>query len=106
MTIGRKATLQSYESELDGHVSRNVTRQASKVSSADRARVLKQHPLTVWLTGLPGSGKSTIAQALERALIDAGHACRAPLPNHAGVETFAAGHIQHAQFMEITDQLH
>jgi len=38
--------------------------------------------------------------------IDAGHACRAPLPNHAGVETFAAGHIQHAQFMEITDQLH
>ena len=75
MTIGRKATLQSYESELDGHVSRNVTRQASKVSSADRARVLKQHPLTVWLTGLPGSGKSTIAQALERALIDAGHAC-------------------------------
>ena len=75
MTIGRKATLQSCESELGGHVSRNVTRQASKVSATDRARVLKQHPLTVWLTGLPGSGKSTIAQALERGLIDAGHAC-------------------------------
>jgi adenylyl-sulfate kinase len=37
--------------------------------------VLKQQPLTVWLTGLSGSGKSTIAQALERRLIDAGHAC-------------------------------
>ncbi len=75
MTIGRKATLQSCESELHGHVSSNVTRQASNVSATDRARVLKQHPLTVWLTGLPGSGKSTIAQALERRLIDAGHAC-------------------------------
>ena len=74
MTIGRKATLQSCESELHGHVSSNVTRQASNVSATDRARVLKQHPLTVWLTGLPGSGKSTIAQGLERRLIDAGHA--------------------------------
>ena len=66
---------ESHESALHGHVSRNVTRQASKVAAADRARVLKQEPLTVWLTGLSGSGKSTIAQALERRLIDAGRAC-------------------------------
>lgn len=75
MTIERNATPESHESALHGHVSRNVTRQASKVAATDRARLLKQHPLTVWLTGLPGSGKSTIAQALERRLIDAGHAC-------------------------------
>jgi adenylylsulfate kinase len=75
MTIGRKAKPESYESALREHVSRNVTPQASRVSAEDRARVLKQQPLTVWLTGLPGSGKSTIAQALERSLIDAGHAC-------------------------------
>src|SRR5262249_51755414 len=35
-----------------------------------------------------------------------GHACRAPLSNHAGVEAFAAGHVQHAQSMGITDELH
>ena len=75
MIIERRITSESYESALHGHVSRNVTRQASKVAAADRARVLKQQPLTVWLTGLSGSGKSTIAQALERRLIDAGHAC-------------------------------
>jgi bifunctional enzyme CysN/CysC len=28
---------------------------------------------TVWLTGLPASGKSTVAAALERLLVDAGH---------------------------------
>ena len=75
MTVERKGTPEPSESALHEPVSRNVTRQASKVAAADRARVLRQHPLTVWLTGLPGSGKSTIAQALERRLIDAGHAC-------------------------------
>ena len=75
MIIERRITSESYESALHGHVSRNVMRQASKVAAADRARVLKQEPLTVWLTGLSASGKSTIAQALERRLIDAGHAC-------------------------------
>lgn len=30
---------------------------------------------TVWLTGLPASGKSTLARALERALIDRGMSC-------------------------------
>ncbi len=37
--------------------------------------MLRQRPLTVWFTGLSGSGRSTIAHALERKLIDAGHAC-------------------------------
>jgi adenylylsulfate kinase len=29
--------------------------------------------VTVWLTGLPSAGKSTIARALEKRLLDAGH---------------------------------
>ena len=29
--------------------------------------------VTVWLTGLPSAGKTTIARALEKKLIDAGH---------------------------------
>jgi adenylyl-sulfate kinase len=33
-----------------------------------------QKPATVWLTGLSGAGKSTIACALERRLLDGGHA--------------------------------
>ncbi len=37
--------------------------------------MLGQRPLTIWLTGLSASGKSTLAFALERRLIDIGHAC-------------------------------
>ena len=45
------------------------------VQAKDRSRLLGQRPLTVWLTGLSASGKSTLAFALERHLIDIGHAC-------------------------------
>ena len=45
--------------------------------SMDRERALQQHALTVWLTGLSGSGKSSIAERLERRLHTEGfHACR------------------------------
>lgn len=53
----------------------NLTWRDSKVSPADRVRLLRQKPLTVWLTGLSGSGKSTIAFELERRLVAAGRAC-------------------------------
>ena len=73
MIIERKA---SPERTVAGEsVSTNVFRQQSKVEPAERARVLGQAPLTIWLTGLSGSGKSTVAHALERRLIDAGRAC-------------------------------
>jgi adenylylsulfate kinase len=42
---------------------------------ADRMRLLRQKPLTIWLTGLPGAGKSTIAFELERQLVSQGQAC-------------------------------
>ena len=35
---------------------------------ADKEELLKQHGLMIWFTGLSGSGKSTIAIALEREL--------------------------------------
>ncbi|MEO8508491.1 MAG: sulfate adenylyltransferase subunit CysN [Betaproteobacteria bacterium] len=75
MIIERKASPERVDADSDEHVSRNVFRQRSRVEPAERARMLGQEPLTIWLTGLSGSGKSTIAQALERRLIDAGHAC-------------------------------
>ncbi|MCB0561459.1 MAG: adenylyl-sulfate kinase [Phaeodactylibacter sp.] len=40
---------------------------------ADRERRLRQHSKVLWLTGLSGSGKSTIAQHLERRLYNEGY---------------------------------
>jgi adenylylsulfate kinase len=51
----------------------HITWHAGQVSRADRERVLGQRGATVWLTGLSGSGKSTIAVAAERALVERGH---------------------------------
>jgi hypothetical protein len=42
-----KAIPESYESALHGHISRNVTRQASKVAAADRARAQAASKLIV-----------------------------------------------------------
>jgi bifunctional enzyme CysN/CysC len=54
---------------------RVVVPHASKVTGADRARLLGQRAVTVWLTGLSGAGKSTLATELERYLVNAGRAC-------------------------------
>jgi bifunctional enzyme CysN/CysC len=43
----------------------NVQRQPSRVSADERARLLGQRALTIWLTGLSGSGKSSIAHEAE-----------------------------------------
>ena len=55
--------------DLSRHVSKDVAWHNSKVPTADRTRLLHQEPATVWLTGLSGSGKSTIAFELERQLM-------------------------------------
>lgn len=46
---------------------------ASTADAALRLRCAGQRGVTVWLTGLSGSGKSTIAVALEEALLTSGH---------------------------------
>lgn len=50
----------------------NVTWHDGEVSREDRYSILKQRGATIWFTGLSGSGKSTIAVALERALFKMG----------------------------------
>lgn len=42
----------------------------------DKEHLLGQHSVMVWFTGLSGSGKSTVAIALERALQERGLLCR------------------------------
>ena len=46
----------------------NIHWQALDVDRASRARLKHQRPRCVWLTGLSGSGKSTIASLLEKRL--------------------------------------
>jgi len=48
--------------------SRNVASQALEVDRDARAALKGQQPFVVWLTGLPGAGKSSIANAVERRL--------------------------------------
>lgn len=50
----------------------NVTWHDGEVSRKDRHTILRQRGVTIWFTGLSGSGKSTIAVALERALFSLG----------------------------------
>jgi adenylylsulfate kinase len=52
--------------------STNITWHEGEVGRADREKLLGQKGATVWLTGLSGSGKSTIAVAAEQALIARG----------------------------------
>ena len=52
--------------------STNITWHASHVTRSERERVLGQRGVTVWLTGLSGSGKSTIAVGAERELVRRG----------------------------------
>lgn len=53
--------------------SSNVTWHAGHVSAARRAELMGQRGAVLWLTGLSGSGKSTVAAELERLLLERGH---------------------------------
>lgn len=46
------------------------------MSKQDKEELLKQHGVMLWFTGLSGSGKSTVAIALERELHKRGLLCR------------------------------
>lgn len=52
---------------------RNLHWQALDVDKGARARIKGQKPVCVWLTGLSGSGKSTIANRVEQQLLARGH---------------------------------
>ncbi|MFP6906755.1 MAG: sulfate adenylyltransferase subunit CysN [Verrucomicrobiota bacterium] len=72
---GARATKPATEvSKAAEPTSKNIREEASLVGAAEREALLKQKPVTIWLTGLSGSGKSTISQALEERLVQSGQA--------------------------------
>ncbi len=52
--------------------SENIRREEGRIASAERERLLGQRALTLWFTGLSGSGKSSIAKEVERRLHQSG----------------------------------
>jgi bifunctional enzyme CysN/CysC len=72
MILEREPNELLVERRVTGQVSEYVHPVRSSVSADERQQRLGQKPITVWLTGLPKSGKSTVAFALERKLFDMG----------------------------------
>jgi bifunctional enzyme CysN/CysC len=65
----------AHGAEARGTRSRHVSPERSQVAAADREALLGQRAVTVWLTGLSGAGKSTIARELEGRLHERGRHC-------------------------------
>jgi adenylylsulfate kinase len=51
----------------------NIVWHNTQVSKQDRVKLTKQKPCILWFTGLSGSGKSTIANAVEKMLYENGN---------------------------------
>lgn len=51
---------------------KNIVWHSGNVNYDDRCKLLEQKGQVLWFTGLSGSGKSTVAVALEKALINRG----------------------------------
>ena len=58
--------------ERDNESKAHVVWHQTHISKQDRAAQRQQQPVCIWLTGLSGAGKSTIANALEVALTEQG----------------------------------
>jgi adenylylsulfate kinase len=54
-------------------MSNNLVTQTQSVDAERRSALKNQRPVVIWLTGLSGAGKSSVANALELALCDAGN---------------------------------
>jgi len=51
----------------------NISWQPLSIAKSDRAALKRQKPVIVWLTGMSGAGKSTIANELETQLASSGY---------------------------------
>lgn len=75
MILARATADQRHDHWDDTPLARTLHSQMSNVTAEERASRFGQTAVTILLTGLTGSGKSSVAYALERRLFDAGQAC-------------------------------
>ena len=64
----------------------------TQVSPRERRERLGQTGVTVWLSGLPGSGKVNVAYVLERKLFDLGHSAHVLAPEGHPHRRHRGGH--------------
>jgi adenylylsulfate kinase len=57
---------------MDIQKATNIVKQATLVSRADREKLFGHRSFTLWFTGLPASGKSTLAVRVEKILHERG----------------------------------
>ena len=71
-TIGAGTIIEAREIKPGTHSRTDIRWHASALDRDHRWRATGQAGATIWFTGLPASGKSTIAVAVERALVESG----------------------------------
>ncbi len=71
-TVGAGAILEAREVKPGTHPRTDIRWHPSSLDRGYRWRATGQPGATIWFTGLPASGKSTIAVAVERALVESG----------------------------------
>ncbi|MBY0443483.1 MAG: adenylyl-sulfate kinase [Mycobacteriaceae bacterium] len=71
-TVGAGTILAAREVKPGGRARTDIRWHPSALDRSYRWRVTGQPGATIWFTGLPASGKSTIAVAVERALVESG----------------------------------
>ncbi|OZC51680.1 adenylyl-sulfate kinase [Rhodococcus sp. RS1C4] len=73
-TVGAGTIFEAREVKPGEQTRNDIKWHPSALDRAHRWSSTGQHGATVWFTGLPASGKSTVAVALERALVESGRA--------------------------------
>ncbi|MDX1893381.1 adenylyl-sulfate kinase [Mycolicibacterium sp. 050158] len=71
-TIGAGTILEPREVKPGNHARNDIRWHPSSLDRDYRWNATGQRGATIWFTGLPGSGKSTVAVAVERALVESG----------------------------------
>ena len=70
ITVGAGMIVDRAVSKSLKNSEKNIKKEKGLVSSEKRSELFNQKPVTIWLTGLSGSGKTTIAMLLEKKLTD------------------------------------
>ncbi|OBA63875.1 adenylyl-sulfate kinase [Mycobacterium sp. 1100029.7] len=71
-TVGAGTIIEAREVKPGTHSRTDIRWHPSALDRSHRWRATGQSGATIWFTGLPASGKSTVAVAVERALVESG----------------------------------